>query len=38
MTATSTATGPRHRKDGPARTWLRPGLGRSQGDKTGASR
>ena len=38
MTATSTATGPRHRKDGPYRTGHWPTPGRHQGNKTGAAR
>ena len=38
MTATSTATGPKHRKPGPAKPGHRSTPGRHQSDKTGAAR
>jgi len=38
MTATGTATSPKHRKDGPAKTGHRITPGLHQGDKTGATR
>ena len=38
MTATGTATGPKHRKPGLAKIAPRSGSGRRQIDKTGATR